>query len=48
MVRERMGVHQMYRCESKREYFDHALPRKSFGRWLMAELALQKKMKELA
>ena len=48
MVRERMDVDQMYRCESKKEYFDHALPRKSFGRWLMAELALQKKMKDLA
>ena len=48
MVRERMGVHQMYRCEAKKEYFDHPLPRKSFGRWLLAEIALQKRMKELA
>ena len=48
MVRERMTVHQQYRSESAKEYFDHVLPRKSFGRWLMAELALQKTLKERA
>ncbi len=48
MVRERMQVHSLYRKETKKEYFDHKLPRKSFGRWLMSELALIRRMKELA
>lgn len=48
MVRERMDVHPMIRTETKMEYFDHKLPRKSFGRWLMSELALVKRMRELA
>lgn len=48
MVRERMNVNNMHWREEKKEYFDHKLPRKSFGRWLLKELALQKSMKELA
>lgn len=48
MVRERMNVHQRYRMEEDKEYFDHVLPRKSFGRWLSAQIALQRKMKVLA
>lgn len=48
MSRERMDVHPMIRTEHRKEYFDHKLPRKSFGRWLMAELALIKRMKDLS
>ena len=45
MSRDRMGAHPMIRTENRKEYFDHKLPRKSFGRWLMSELALIKRMK---
>ena len=48
MVRERMNVHNLHRQEAKKQYFDHVLPSKSFGRWLMKELAMLKKMKEIA
>ena len=48
MVRERMGVHIMHRQEAKKEYFDHKLPRKCLGGWLMAQLALQNRVKQLA
>ena len=48
MARERMDVHPMIRTEHSKEYFDHKLPRKSFGRWIMSELALIKRMKDLA
>jgi len=48
MTRERMDVHPMIRTEHRKEYFDHKLPRKSFGRWLMSELTLIKRMKEIS
>ena len=48
MTRERMEVHPMTRLEKQKEYFDHTLPRKSFGRWLMAEIALQMRLNRLA